>query len=76
MTNAVLQDVQRGWKVFAGDQEVGTVAEVSADELTVTKGTFSRHEYRVPADCVVEASEGVVDLAVDAAALAGFEVTA
>ena len=65
MTSAALQDVQRGWKVFALDQELGAVTDVGPDSLTVAKGTLVKHEYRIPADFIAEAAEGVVDLTVD-----------
>ena len=65
MTSAALQDVQRGWKVFAGDQEIGAVTDIGTDSVTVAKGTLMRHEYRIPADLIAEAAEGVVDLSVD-----------
>jgi hypothetical protein len=65
MTSATLHDVQRGWKVFAGDQEIGAVTEIGTDSLTVAKGTLMRHEYRIPADLIAEAAEGVVDLSVE-----------
>jgi len=74
MTNVDLQNVQRGWKVFAGDQEIGNVAEVATDELTVAKGTLVRHAYyRIPADRVAEAADGVVDVEIDPAELTTFE---
>jgi len=73
MTTVDLQNVQRGWKVFAGDQEIGNVAEVATDELTVAKGTLVRHAYRIPADKVAEAADGVVDVEIDPAELTTFE---
>jgi hypothetical protein len=62
-----LEDVQKGWKVFAGSDELGSVTEVAPDEIVVTKGVLNKHEYHVPADLVEDADEGIVDLNVDLA---------
>ena len=64
-----IEDVQRGWKVFAGPEELGSVKEVAADGIVVEKGVINRHEYRVPADLVEDAGDGIVDLNVDREAL-------
>lgn len=64
-----IEDVQPGWKVFAGPEELGSVKEVGADEILVSKGVINRHEYHVPADLVEDAGEGIVDLSVDRAAV-------
>jgi hypothetical protein len=60
-----IEDVQKGWKVFAGADELGSVKEVGSDEIVVSKGVINRHEYHVPADLVESADEGIVDLAID-----------
>jgi hypothetical protein len=62
-----IEDVQKGWKVFAGSDELGSVTEVAPDEIVVTKGVLNKHEYHVPADLVEDADEGIVDLNVDLA---------
>jgi hypothetical protein len=64
-----IEDIQPGWKVFAGSDEVGSVKEVGEEELLVSKGLINRHEYHVPADLVEDANEGIVDLKVDLAAV-------
>ena len=64
-----IEDIQPGWKVFAGPDEIGSVKEVAEDELLVTKGVLNKHEYHVPADLVEDADEGIVDLSVDKAAV-------
>jgi hypothetical protein len=76
MTNDVLQDVQSGWKVYAHDREVGRVAQVSERALTVSRGTLVHHEYRVPAEYIAEAGNGVVDLRLDPEELNSFELGA
>jgi hypothetical protein len=60
-----IEDVQKGWKVFAGSDELGSVTEIAPDEIVVTKGVLNKHEYHVPADLVEDADEGIVDLNVD-----------
>jgi hypothetical protein len=62
-----IEDIQRGWKVFAGSEELGSVKEIGVDEIVVEKGMINRHAYHVPADLVEDAGEGVVDLTVDRA---------
>jgi hypothetical protein len=64
-----IEDIQPGWKVFAGSDELGAVKEIGEDELLVAKGLLNRHEYHVPADLVEDANEGIVDLSVDRAAV-------
>ena len=63
----ILEDVQKGWKVYAGADEIGRVDEVGDDSLTVSKGLLVRRTYRVPAEVVqdVDEGEGVIDLTVD-----------
>jgi hypothetical protein len=65
MTDPLLEDIERGWKVFAGAEELGKVDAVDAHELVVSKGTLVKHTYHVPAELVEEVSPGVVDLKVD-----------
>ena len=60
-----IEDVQKGWKVFAGSDELGSVTEIAPDEIVVSKGVINKHEYHVPADLVEDADEGIVDLNVD-----------
>jgi hypothetical protein len=60
-----IEDIQKGWKVYAGADELGSVKEVGTDEIIVSKGVLNKHEYHVPADFVENADEGVVDLTVD-----------
>ena len=69
-----IEDVQKGWKVFAGPDELGSVKEVADDQLVVTKGLINRHEYRVPADLIEDADpeHGIVDLSVDRATVEQF----
>jgi len=62
---ATLMDVQKGWKVYAASEELGRVEDVGPNELLVERGTLLRHHYRVPAEYVAEAAEGVVDLTID-----------
>jgi hypothetical protein len=64
-----IEDIQPGWKVFAGSEELGSVKEVGQDELLVSKGLINRREYHVPADLVEDANEGIVDLTVDRASV-------
>jgi hypothetical protein len=73
MTHASLQEVQRGWKVYAGNQQVGTVSAVAPDQLTLEKGRLMRHHYRVPIERVAEAAAGVVDLNIGPGEMVAFE---
>lgn len=54
--------VRNGWKVFLGSKEIGKVASVTEDELTVERGTLVKRAARLPARLVAEADEGIVDL--------------
>jgi hypothetical protein len=65
MPEVAVHDIQRGWKVFASQQQVGTVKGIDEDELVITKGRLMRHEYRVPSERIADATAGFVDLAVD-----------
>jgi hypothetical protein len=63
-----IEDVQPGWKVFAGPEELGSVKEVKGDEIVVSKGgVLNKHEYHVPREYVEDAADGIVDLSVDRA---------
>ena len=77
MGTPILEDVQKGWKVFAGADEIGRVDEVDDDALTVSKGLLVRHTYRVPAEVVqgVDEEEGVFDLTVDRLTLEDLQQT-
>lgn len=77
MGTPILEDIQKGWKVFAGAEEIGRVDDVGDDALTVSKGLLVRHTYRVPAEVVqdVDEGEGVIDLAVDRQTLEGLQET-
>jgi hypothetical protein len=74
MTSATLLDIQIGWKVFAGAEEVGEVAAVGEHEISVRRGTIMRREFRVPEEFVTEATDGVVDLSIDRATVESLEV--
>jgi hypothetical protein len=73
MPNATLDTIQKGWKVFAGSEEVGEVMEVGSHDISVRRGTILRHEFRVPEEYVVEAADGVVDLNADRATIDSLE---
>jgi hypothetical protein len=75
MSFSTLQEVQPGWKVFAGEQRVGTVTEVAPDALTLERGRLLHHHYRIPVECVAEAEAGIVDLNLDPDELEGYETT-
>ncbi len=74
MGNLRLNDVQPGWKVFAGPDQVGTVSQAAPEELYVQRGTLFRHTYRVPEQVVGTAEDGVVDLLIDRNAFEDLEV--
>lgn len=65
MTQVRLDDIQRGWKVFAGSEEVGEVESVEGRHLDVQRGLLFKHSYRIPETYIAEAADGVVDLGVD-----------
>ncbi len=65
MAIIALEDMQRGWKVFGGFQEVGEVADVEPAQLGVKHGRLTKHVTRVPTAKIVEAADGVVDLRPD-----------
>ena len=74
MTNVHFVDVQHGWKVFAGAEEIGSVVGVSNDCLEVQRGLLRRHLYRIPTKYIEEAGEGLVDLNLDRSTLETMEV--
>ncbi|HET7026535.1 MAG TPA: hypothetical protein VFI28_02465 [Candidatus Limnocylindrales bacterium] len=76
MPSTILEDVQPGWHVYAGTEEVGRVADLGEHELSVRRGTLIHHTYRVPEVFVAEAYDGVVDLAIDKPAFDRLEVGA
>ena len=73
MTSPYVADIQVGWKVFAGPEQIGEVTQVADDTLEVTRGTLRRHHYRIPKKYVTEATDGVVDLRIDPAAVGEFD---
>lgn len=76
MTHPTILDVQKGWKVFAGADEIGHVTDVLPDAIDVQHGTLIRHTYRIPEAHINEASDGVVDLSVDRGTVEALEVDA
>lgn len=76
MTSPFVADIQVGWKVFAGPEQIGQVTAVAAETLEVTRGTFRRHHYRIPKKYITEATDGVVDLRIDPAAVGEFDTDA
>ena len=74
MGSATLEDIQKGWKVYAGSEEVGEVADVGEHAISVRRGTILRREFRVPEEWVTEATDGVVDLSVDRSMVEAMEV--
>lgn len=76
MTQPMLEEIQVGWKVYAGEDEVGDVTEVRSESIDVRRGTLIRHEYRIPAEYVAEVSDGIIDLNIDRATVDGLEVGA
>jgi hypothetical protein len=74
MPSATLEVIQKGWKVFAGSEEVGEVTDVGAHDISVRRGTLLRHEFRIPEEYVAEAADGVVDLNVDRGTVESLEV--
>ncbi len=73
MSTPFIADIQVGWKVFAGAEQIGTVEAVGDRHLEVTQGWLRRHRYRIPTKYVAEATDGVVDLVIDPAAVDQFE---
>ena len=74
MTPAALDEIQKGWKVYANADEVGRVEDGGYDELVVRRGRLIRHIYRVPAEYVDSAVDGVVDLGLDRDAVERLEL--
>jgi hypothetical protein len=73
MPSATLVDIQKGWKVFAGAEELGEVTDVGQHAISVRRGTILRHEFQIPEEYVAEATDGVVDLNVDRATVESME---
>lgn len=73
MTTPHITDIQVGWRVFAGSEQVGAVAQIDADALEVERGRLRHHRYRFPRDLVREATDGVVDLDVEPSMIDTFE---
>jgi hypothetical protein len=73
MPDVAVHDIQLGWKVFAGQELVGTVKGIDEDELVISKGWLIRHEYRIPSERIADATAGFVDLAVDPADIVIYE---
>ncbi len=65
MATILLDDVQKGWKVYMGADQVGEVADVGEGDLGVKRGALLSHVVRVPKESVIEAADGVVDLSTD-----------
>ncbi len=76
MANETLESIRKGWKVFAGADQVGEVMDVGTHDISVGGGAPLRHVYRVPEEYVAEASDGVVDLRIDRAGLESLEAGA
>ncbi len=70
-----LDAIRVGWKVFARSDEVGTVENVDHGEVVVRSGHLIRHRYRVPAEYVASAGDGVVDLELDSDSVEQFEAS-
>ena len=64
-----IEDVQPGWKVFAGPEELGSVKEVKGDEIVVEQGRNAQpaRVSRAAPIYVEDAADGIVDLSVDRA---------
>jgi hypothetical protein len=76
MTTDHINDIQVGWKVFAGSEEVGAVNSVGDAVLEVRRGgVIHQRSFRIPASLIAEASDGVVDVTVDPSELDRLEVT-
>jgi hypothetical protein len=76
MTQPLLDEIQVGWKVYAGSDEVGEVTDIWHESIDVGRGFLIRHHYRIPADYVAEAGDGKVDLGVDRATVDRLEIGA
>jgi hypothetical protein len=73
MTTPRITDIQVGWRVFAGSEEIGEVTQVDADALDVERGRLRHRQYRFPRNLIREANDGVVDLDVDPGTVDTFE---
>ena len=74
MASPMLEEVQPGWRVYAGPDEVGTVSDAREHEIDVSRRTLFRHTYRVPEAFVKDADDGVVDLLIDKPTFEDLEV--
>jgi hypothetical protein len=74
MTSLYSNDIQTGWKVFAGAEEIGEVTGVGERDFEVRRGILRQHHYQIPMAYVAEATGGVVDLNVEASVLDTLEV--
>lgn len=73
MTTSHIADIQVGWRVFAGSEQIGEVTRIRDDALEVERGRLRRHLYRFPRSLVKEATDGVVDLELEAGGIDEFE---
>lgn len=73
MTTPHITDVQIGWRVYAGSEEIGEVTRIDAEALEVERGRLRHHQYRFPRNLVREATDGVVDLDVEPGIVDTFE---
>ena len=62
MTQALTENIRLGWKVFAGPDAIGEVADIRDHELGVKSGRLVKHEYVITIDYVSDAADGFVDL--------------
>jgi hypothetical protein len=65
VTTTVRGNVRKGWKVYLGSDEVGRVADVGPAEVVIERGALLKHTVHMPADCIDEAADGIVDLRSD-----------
>lgn len=73
MTTPHITDIQVGWRVFAGSEEVGEVTRIDDDGLDVGRGRIRHHDYHFPRTLIKEALDGVVDLDLDPGAVDEYE---
>jgi hypothetical protein len=73
VTRVSMEDIRKGWKVFAGPDPIGEVSYVTTREVGVKRGRLIRHEYVIPIEYVGDAADGVVDLTVGRDAVAGLQ---
>jgi hypothetical protein len=63
--NLSIDQVQPGWKVFLGADDLGEVAAVEDGEILVRYGRIRPDAFRIPTSLVAEADDGIVDLKAD-----------